>query len=165
VLDCRDKSKTSTVKASAVKGHFMPKISRIEVFQVDLASKVSRSDAIQAFSKQETPMVRIWTDDGIDGTGYSYTIGTGGSAVVALLRDYMGPWLLGRDAAMVEEIWKGLFFYTHANSVGATVSLALAAVDIALWDLRCKRARAPLHHVAGGALSRIQGQSRSTACG
>jgi L-alanine-DL-glutamate epimerase-like enolase superfamily enzyme len=134
---------------------FMPKISRVEVFQVDLAPKVLRSDAIQAFSKQETPMVRIWTDDGVDGTGYSYTIGTGGSAVVALLRDYMAPWLLGRDAAMVEEIWKGLFFYTHANSVGATVSLALAAVDIALWDLRCKRAHAPLHHVAGGAQRRI----------
>ena len=121
----------------------MPKISRVEVFQVDLAPKVLRSDAIQAFSKQETPMVRVWTDDGVDGTGYSYTIGTGGSAVVALLRDYMAPWLLGRDAEMVEEIWKGLFFYTHANSVGATVSLALAAVDIALWDLRSS---AHAHH-------------------
>ena len=133
----------------------MSKISRVEVFQVDLASKVVRSDAIQAFSKQETPMVRIWTDDGADGTGYSYTIGTGGSAVVAMLRDYMAPWLLGRDAEMVEEIWKGLFFFTHANSVGATASLALAAVDIALWDLRCKRARAPLHLVAGGAQRRL----------
>jgi L-alanine-DL-glutamate epimerase-like enolase superfamily enzyme len=133
----------------------MPKISRVEVFQVDLAPKVLRSDAIQAFSKQETPMVRIWTDDGVDGTGYSYTIGTGGSAVVALVRDYMAPWLLGRDAEMVEEIWKGLFFCTHANSVGATVSLALAAVDIALWDLRCKRAHAPLYYVAGGAQRRI----------
>ena len=133
----------------------MSKISRVEVFQVDLAPKVVRSDAIQAFSKQETPMVRIWTDDGADGTGYSYTIGTGGSAVVAMLRDYMAPWLLGRDAEMVEEIWKGLFFFTHANSVGATASLALAAVDIALWDLRCKRARAPLHLVAGGAQRRL----------
>ena len=63
--------------------------------------------------------------------------GTGGSAVVGILRDRMVPWLLGRDAEMVEEIWKGLFFFTHANSVGATASLALAAVDIALWDLRC----------------------------
>jgi L-alanine-DL-glutamate epimerase-like enolase superfamily enzyme len=98
---------------------------------------VLRGDAIQAFSKQETPMVRIWTDDGAEGTGYSYTIGTGGSAVVGILRDRMVPWLLGRDAEMVEEIWKGLFFFTHANSVGATASLALAAVDIALWDLRC----------------------------
>src|SRR5579862_3198456 len=123
----------------------MSKIARVEVFQVDLAPKVVRSDAIQAFTKQETPMVRIWTDDGADGTGYSYTIGTGGSAVVAMLRDYMGPWLIGRDPAMVEEIWKDLFLYTHANSVGATASLALAAVDTALWDLRCKRANAPLH--------------------
>jgi hypothetical protein len=33
-------------------GSFMPKISRIEVFQVDLTPKVLRSDAIQAFTKQ-----------------------------------------------------------------------------------------------------------------
>jgi hypothetical protein len=53
----------------------MPKISRVEVFQVDLMPKVLRSDAIQAFSKQETPMVRIWTDDGMDvdvGLGISW---------------------------------------------------------------------------------------------
>jgi L-alanine-DL-glutamate epimerase-like enolase superfamily enzyme len=55
----------------------------------------------------------------------------------------------------VEEIWKGLFFYTHANAVGATVSLALAAIDIALWDLRCKRAGCPLHIMAGGAQTRV----------
>jgi L-alanine-DL-glutamate epimerase-like enolase superfamily enzyme len=133
----------------------MSKIARVEIFQVDLAPKVVRSDAIQAFTKQETPIVRIWTDDGADGTGYSYTIGTGGSAVVALLRDCMAPWLLGRDPAMVEEIWKGLFFHTHANAVGATVSLALAAIDMALWDLRCKRAGAPLHVLAGGAQTRV----------
>jgi L-alanine-DL-glutamate epimerase-like enolase superfamily enzyme len=133
----------------------MSKIARVEIFQVDLAPKAVRSDAIQAFTKQETPIVRIWTDDGADGTGYSYTIGTGGSAVVALLRDYMAPWLLRRDPAMVEEIWKGLFFHTHANSVGATVSLALAAIDMALWDLRCKRAGSPLHVMAGGAQTRL----------
>ena len=133
----------------------MSKIARVEIVQVDLAPKVVRSDAIQAFTKQETPIVRIWTDDGADGTGYSYTIGTGGSAVVALLRDNMAPWLLGRDPAMVEEIWKGLFFHTHANAVGATVSLALAAIDMALWDLRCKRAGAPLHVMAGGAQTRV----------
>ena len=137
------------------RGRCMPTITRVEIFQVDLPAKVARSDAIQAFNKQETPIVRVWTDDGAVGSGYSYTIGTGGSAVVAMLRDYMAPWLIGRDAAMIEEIWKGLFFYTHANSVGATVSLALSAIDTALWDLRCKRAGAPLHVVAGGAQSRI----------
>jgi L-alanine-DL-glutamate epimerase-like enolase superfamily enzyme len=133
----------------------MARIVGIETFQVDLKSKIARADAIQAFDKQETPMVRIRTDDGVTGTGYSYTIGTGGSSVVAMIRDHMAPWLIGKDPAMVEECWKGLFFLTHANSVGATASLALAAIDTALWDIRCLKAGLPLHVMAGGAQSRV----------
>jgi L-alanine-DL-glutamate epimerase-like enolase superfamily enzyme len=133
----------------------MPKIVRVELSLVDLKPKVRRTDAIQAFTSQETPIVRIVTDDGAEGTGYTYTIGQGGSSVAALIRDHMGPWLIGRDAAMVEELWKGLFFFTHATSVGAITSLALAAIDTALWDLRCRRAGLPLHVMAGGAQQRI----------
>jgi L-alanine-DL-glutamate epimerase-like enolase superfamily enzyme len=133
----------------------VPKITRVEIFQVDLEPHVPRSDAIQTFSMQETPMMRIFCDDGADGTGYSYTIGTGGSSVVALLRDHMAPRLLGRDPSMVEEIWKDLFFHTHATSVGAITSIALCVVDSALWDLRCRRAQLPLHVMAGGAQTRI----------
>jgi len=133
----------------------MPKIARVEVSLVDLVPKVKRTDAIQSFTSQETPIVRIVTDDGAEGTGYTYTIGQGGSSVVALIHDHMGPWLIGRDAAMVEELWKGLFFFTHATSVGAITSLALAAVDTALWDLRCRRAGLPLHVMAGGAQRRV----------
>ena len=133
----------------------MPKIARIEIFQVDLQAKVKRGDAIQAFPRQETPMVRLFTDDGLDATGYTYTIGTGGSSVVALIRDHLAPRLLGRDPAMVEEIWRDLFYHTHATAVGAITSLALCAVDSALWDLRCRRAGLPLHVMAGGAQTRI----------
>jgi L-alanine-DL-glutamate epimerase-like enolase superfamily enzyme len=133
----------------------MSKISRVEVLQVDLAPKVKRTDAIQAFITQETPIVRIFTDDDAEGAGYTYTIGSGGSSVVALIRDHMAPWLIGRDPAMVEELWKGLFFLTHAISVGAITSLALAAIDTALWDLRCRRAGLPLHVMAGGAQRRV----------
>jgi L-alanine-DL-glutamate epimerase-like enolase superfamily enzyme len=52
---------------------------------------------------------------------------------------------------MVEQIWRDLFFATHATAVGAITSLALACVDTALWDLRCRRAGRPLHVEAGGA--------------
>ena len=75
-----------------------PSSDRVEILQVDLAPKVVRTDAIQAFVTQETPIVRIRCDDGAEGTGYSYTIGTGGSSVVALLRDHLAPRLIGRDA-------------------------------------------------------------------
>ena len=133
----------------------MSKIVRVEVFQVDLKSKVKRGDAIQAFHTQETPMVRIYTDDGAEGTGYSYTIGTGGSSVVALIRDHLAAQLLGRDPAMVEELWKDLFFHTHATAVGAITSLALCAIDSALWDIRCRKAGLPLYIMAGGAQKKV----------
>ena len=133
----------------------MNRIERIEISQVDLAPKVKRVDAIQSFVTQETPMVTIHCADGASGTGYTYTIGTGGSSVVALLRDHLCPRQSGRDANEIESIWKDLFFHTHATAVGAITALALAAFDTALWDLKCKRANLPLHKVAGGAQRRV----------
>jgi len=133
----------------------MNAIERVEIWQVDLAPKVVRTDAIQSFVTQETPIVRITCADGAQGVGYAYTIGTGGSSVVALLRDHLAPKLLGRDANAIESIWKDLFFHTHATAVGAITSLALAAIDTALWDLKCLRADLPLWQAAGGAQARV----------
>jgi L-alanine-DL-glutamate epimerase-like enolase superfamily enzyme len=126
-------------------------IERVELLLVNLPPPVPRSDAIQSFVVQETPIVRLTTADGLQGTGYAYTIGTGGSSVMALLKDHLAPRLLGRDAREVEGLWRELLFSTHATSVGALTSLALAAIDTALWDLRCKRADEPLWRLAGGA--------------
>ena len=133
----------------------MPRIVAVEVVRVDLQPKVSRSDAIQSFVTQETPIVRITADDGSQGIGYSYTIGTGGSSVVSLLADHLGPRLLGRDVDEIESIWKDLFFHTHATAVGAITALALAAIDTALWDLRGRRLGLPLWRLAGGAQPRV----------
>jgi len=129
----------------------MARIERVEVLMVDLKPKVKRTDAIQSFVSQETPIVRIHADDGAVGVGYTYTIGTGGHSVVELLARNLAPLLIGRDPDRVEEIWKALFFHTHATAVGAITSLALAAIDTALWDMRCRRSGRPLHIEAGGA--------------
>jgi L-alanine-DL-glutamate epimerase-like enolase superfamily enzyme len=133
----------------------MAHITSIEVLRIDLPPPVPRSDAIQSFVTQETPIVRITCDDGSQGTGYSYTIGTGGSSVVALLRDHLAPKLIGRDPAEIEAIWRDSMFSTHATTVGAITSLALAAIDTALWDWRCRRDGQPLWKAAGGAKKRI----------
>ena len=133
----------------------MSGIERVEILQVNLPPKVRRTDAIQSFVTQETPLVRIKCADGAVGTGYAYTIGTGGSSVVALLRDHLAPRLVGRDSTEIEAIWRDLFFATHATAVGAITSLALAAIDTALWDLKCLRAGLPLWKAAGGAQARV----------
>jgi L-alanine-DL-glutamate epimerase-like enolase superfamily enzyme len=60
----------------------MAEILTVETLQVDLKPKVKRTDAVQSFECQETPMVKIRDADGAEGIGYSYTIGTGGSSVM-----------------------------------------------------------------------------------
>ena len=56
-----------------------------------------------------------------------------------LLSDHLAPRLLGKDADQIEAIWRDLEFSTHATTIGAITAIALAAVDIALWDLRANR--------------------------
>jgi L-alanine-DL-glutamate epimerase-like enolase superfamily enzyme len=133
----------------------MAHVTRIELQMIDLIPKVKRVDAIQSFVSQETPMVTVFDSDGASGTGYSYTIGTGGPSVMALLEHTLAPALIGKDPDRIEGIWRELLFMTHATSVGAITSLALAAIDTALWDLKCKKAGLPLWKAAGGTRDRI----------
>jgi L-alanine-DL-glutamate epimerase-like enolase superfamily enzyme len=128
----------------------MTTITAARAFLVDVEVETVRVDAVQTFVKQETVFVEVDTDDGLTGTGYAYTIGTGGRAVLSMLRDHLLPRLTGEDAAHIEKIWTLLFRSTRATTVGAITSLALAAVDTALWDLKAQRAAAPLWVVAGG---------------
>ena len=132
----------------------MARIEKVELRLVDILPKVKRTDAIQSFVSQETPIVTITDADGAVGVGYSYTIGTGGSSVMRLLRDHLAPRLIGRDAERIEAIWHELEFATHATTIGAISALALAAIDTALWDLRCKKRGLPLWIAAGGAQDR-----------
>lgn len=133
----------------------MARIARVEVQMVDLVPKVKRVDAIQSFVSQETPMVRITDSDGVTGTGYSYTIGTGGHSVIELLKRTLVPAIVGREALEIERIWRDLLFLTHATTTGAITSIALAAIDTALWDLKARRLGLPLHILAGGAQDAI----------
>ncbi|HEY8576056.1 MAG TPA: mandelate racemase/muconate lactonizing enzyme family protein [Devosia sp.] len=129
----------------------MARIVRVDLVMVDLKPKVKRVDAIQSFVSQETPIVRITDSDGVVGTGYSYTIGTGGHSVMALLERTLAPAIIGRDAYDIESIWRDLLFLTHATTVGAITAIAMAGIDTALWDLKCRKLGLPLHKLAGGA--------------
>jgi len=128
----------------------MTAIIAVRASLIDLEVETVRTDAVQSFLKQETIFVEVDTADGLTGIGYSYTIGTGGRAVLSMLRDHLTDRLIGLDSRNVEAIWADLMWSTHATVVGAITSLALAAVDTALWDLRAKRAAQPLWQIAGG---------------
>ena len=98
----------------------------------------------------ELVTVRVRDADGVEGVGYTYTVGTGGAAIHSLLARDLPPVLAGRDAERIEEIWQAMWWALHYGGRGGAQVLAISAVDIALWDLRARRQRAPLWRVLGG---------------
>lgn len=125
-------------------------ITTARAFLVDITVETERTDAVQSFVKQETIFVEVATSDGLHGRGYAYTIGTGGRAVLSMLREHLLDLLIGQDADRIEAVWHRLFASTRATTTGAITSLALAAVDTALWDIACQRSGLPLWRLAGG---------------
>lgn len=110
-----------------------------------------KGDAIQKFSALELPLVEVMDAAGNSGIGFGYTIGQGGSTILQLLRAELLPKLEGKDSRRISFIHDFLKKSVHALGPGVILSNALAAVDIALWDLNAKRQRIPLHLLLGGA--------------
>ena len=101
--------------------------------------------------------VQIETDDGLTGTGYSYTGGRGGAAILAMMQHDLAPLLQGNDCVDVEQLYDDMQWHVHYVGRGGVASFAISAFDIALWDLRGKRNGQPLHIMAHPAYSTEDG--------
>jgi len=89
--------------------------------------------------------------NGEEGTGYTYTGGRGGEAVLAMIRQDLGPYLVGKESEDIDALYDGMQWHIHYVGRGGIASFAISAVDIALWDLRGKIRGKPLWKMAGGA--------------
>lgn len=104
----------------------------------------------------ELPIVKIKTDDGYEGIGYTYTGGFGGRAICTMIEYDLKPFLLGKDATSVEKIWEEMQWKIHYVGRGGIASFAISAIDIALWDIRAKKAGEPLYKLLGGSFDRTK---------
>lgn len=95
--------------------------------------------------------VTITLEDGLEGTGYTYTGGLGGHSIKAMIERDLAPALIGKDGDKVEELHEMMEWHIHYVGRGGISSFAISAIDIALWDIRCRKAGKPLWQVAGGA--------------
>lgn len=102
----------------------------------------------------ELVTVTVRTSAGLEGTGYTYTGGFGGRAILAMVEHDLRPFLLGRDPSAVEAIHDALQWRVHYVARGGIASFAISAVDIALWDIRGRAQGQPLWRLAGGASDR-----------
>ena len=85
--------------------------------------------------------MRLRDEDGGEGMGYTYTVGPAGRDRTQIARD-LAPLLVGREAERIEALWQPMWWALHYGGRGGSASFAISAVDIALWDLRARRAAA-----------------------
>ncbi|MDA7424828.1 mandelate racemase/muconate lactonizing enzyme family protein [Thalassococcus lentus] len=100
--------------------------------------------------------VTITRDDGLQGTGYTYTGGKGGHAIAAMIEHDLAPFLTGKDPDDVEDLYDAMQWHVHYVARGGIASFAISAVDIALWDLRGLATGQSLCAMAGGASDRCR---------
>src|ERR1700729_4340600 len=92
--------------------------------------------------------LKVETRSGVYGLGDA-TLNGRELAVAAYLQEHVAPNLIGRDAGCIEDIWQ--FFYRGAYwRRGPVTMTAIAAVDVALWDILAKLANLPLYRILGG---------------
>jgi L-alanine-DL-glutamate epimerase-like enolase superfamily enzyme len=122
---------------------------RTDHYRIPLPTVLSDSThgSIAAF---ELVTVRLRDVEGAEGVGYTYTVGTGGAAIHALVARDLAPLLVGREAERIESLWQAMWWALHYGGRGGAQALAISAVDIALWDLRARRQGLPLWRLLGG---------------
>lgn len=111
--------------------------------------KIERAEIIVTSPNRNFVTLQLTTDDGLTGLGDG-TVNGRELAVVAYLKEYVVPLLLGRDASRIEDIWQFLYRSAYWRR-GPVTMAAIAAVDIALWDIKGKASGMPVYQLLGGA--------------
>ena len=102
-----------------------------------------------SFTSLEFVVVWLHTDTGHTGTGWTFSVGNGGSAFKNLVDHYLAPKVIGRDPLQVERLWNAMWLESHDIGSGGASTHAIAAVDIAVWDLVGQELGQPLYRLLG----------------
>jgi len=100
----------------------------------------SKSDALYAQALRGTAPVKIRDIK---------TILTAPNHIRTALEDYLKPFLIGRNVDEIEDIWQSSYVSSYWRN-GPVLFNAMSGVDIALWDIKAKRAGMPLYQLLGG---------------
>ncbi|WP_431795232.1 mandelate racemase/muconate lactonizing enzyme family protein [Microbacterium enclense] len=130
------------------------KIARVIVHLVSASVPDGLSDATRKLDKVGYALVRVITEDGVEGLGVTYHE-VGGEATKKLIDTAIAPRLVGRDPFDNEVLWQEFFGYLRGVGRKGLSFAALSAVDIALWDLKGKILGLPLYKLFGGGRTEV----------
>ncbi|HLU59412.1 MAG TPA: mandelate racemase/muconate lactonizing enzyme family protein [Pseudonocardia sp.] len=132
----------------------LDRISSVTLSSVTLPLPTGISDA-KVLTGRQRPMTEvaflfaeITTEAGLEGVGFSYSKRAGGPAQFAHARE-VAPDLIGEDPNDIGRLWTKLVWAGASVGRSGAATQALAAIDVALWDLKAKRAGLPLAKLLG----------------
>ncbi len=112
------------------------------------AMKITGARVIVCSPGRNFVTLKIETDEGVYGLGDA-TLNGRELAVVSYLEDHLLPCLVGRDPFQTEDIWH--YFYRGAYwRRGPVTMTSIAAIDMALWDIKGKALGVPVYNLLGG---------------
>jgi L-talarate/galactarate dehydratase len=117
-----------------------------------LAAPISDAKVLTGRQKPLTEIAflfaEIRAESGLEGVGYSYAKRAGGPGQYAHAIE-IAPELIGEDPSDIQRIWTKLVWAGASVGRSGLATQAIASIDIALWDLKAKRAGLPLAKLLG----------------
>lgn len=111
--------------------------------------KIANARVIVTSPGRNFVTLKVECDDGTTGVGDA-TLNGRELAVASYLADHVVPCLIGREAHQIEDVWQYLYKGAYWRR-GPVTMTAIAAVDMALWDIKGKIAGLPVYQLLGGA--------------
>jgi L-alanine-DL-glutamate epimerase-like enolase superfamily enzyme len=132
----------------------MTRIVSVEARTVRAPLAAPTAFARRQVTGRDYALVRIRTDDGLEGIGHCYAGHAGGALVTLAVRELLRPGLIGADPHATERLWTELYQSVLLHGRAGSVMRALSIVDIALWDRNARAAALPLYKYLGAARER-----------
>lgn len=127
------------------------RIANVETALYRIQRQPGLSNSTQQIEATSLLTAHVRTDEGLEGVGWTYSHGTSGRGMKEAIDTLLAPRIMGEDPAYVERLYDRMWKSVFPNiTMSGLTTVALAPLDIALWDLAGKATGKPLFRLLGG---------------